>query len=134
MAFRLPLAPIAAVHRTPNGVTCAGFRTLPVSNAARNLATKRVKLGLGFGQPSWPGMEQDRKVTGTTASGHGSPDSTLLTPLALHPGQAGWLERLDLRNLAAERYQARSKRSAFITLVHAATKSATNFASASSAP
>ena len=32
------------------------------------------------------------------------------------------------------RDQARSKRSAFITLVHAATKSATNFASASSAP
>ena len=38
-------------------------------------------LALDFGHPSWPGTEQDRKVTGITAvSGRGSPDSTLLTP------------------------------------------------------
>jgi hypothetical protein len=75
-----PLLPYT--ERLPNGVTCAGFRTLPVSNAARNLADQAgSNWALGFGHPSWPGMEQDRKVTGiTAASGHGSPDSTLLTP------------------------------------------------------
>jgi hypothetical protein len=47
----------------------------------------------------------------------------------------GWsgLALTAFENLSA-RDQARSKRSAFITLVHAATKSATNFACASSAP
>jgi hypothetical protein len=47
----------------------------------------------------------------------------------------GWsgLALTAFENLSAQD-QARSKRSAFITLVHAATKSATNFASASSAP
>ena len=46
------------------------------------------------------------------------------------------LKRLGLNRLRKPlgRDQARSKRSAFITLVHAATKSATNFACASSAP
>jgi hypothetical protein len=47
----------------------------------------------------------------------------------------GWsgLALTAFENLSA-RDQARSKRSAFITLVHAATKSATNFACASAAP
>jgi hypothetical protein len=64
------------------------------------------------------------------------PGSTLLRRPAHHPGQAAWLERLGLNRLRKPlgRDQARSKRSAFITLVHAATKSATNFACASSAP
>lgn len=63
--------------------------------------------------------------------------------LRSHPNGQGWAPlvlaisdgaRLDnLRNLSAKT-QARSKRSVFITLVQAATKSATNFASASSAP
>jgi hypothetical protein len=48
----------------------------------RNLADQAgSNWALGFGHPSWPGLEQDRKVTGImAASGHGSPDSTLLTP------------------------------------------------------
>src|SRR5580700_11993278 len=48
----------------------------------RNLAGQAgPNCALGFGDPSWPGTEQDRKVTAiTAASGHESPDSTLLTP------------------------------------------------------
>jgi hypothetical protein len=58
------------------------FLTLPVSNAAETWRAKRGQTGRWvLAHPSWPGTEQDRKVTGiTAASGHGSPDSTLLMP------------------------------------------------------
>src|SRR6266481_2746023 len=70
------------------------------------------------------------------ASGHGSPDSTLWRRPAHRSSQAARLEHLGLKSRRKPfgRDQARSKRSAFITLVQAAAKSFTNFCCASAEP
>ena len=75
--YREP-GPIAAVHRTiAERRDLNPFPTLPVSNVAEiRLDQAGSNWELGFAHPSWPATEQDRKVTGITASGHGNPDNT----------------------------------------------------------
>src|ERR1700730_4682362 len=98
--------------------------TSPVSARAR--ARARVEAG---NQRPWPADKVEGSAQGRSCPALATPDGQAAEPRCARTSgpQAGLRSRARSRQNLFRRNQARSKRSKFITLVHAATKSFTNF-------